>query len=64
MSEFEKALSELITKCQAAEERGSFLEAALLSIAKNRCCEGCQEAARVANWALNYTGDEQKDTLS
>jgi len=31
------------------------LEAALSSIARNTCCEGCQEAARVARAALSPT---------
>lgn len=39
-------------------ERAERAEAALLSIARNTCCGGCLEAARVASAALDYLPTE------
>ena len=43
---------------QEYKDRIEELEAALRSIAVNRCCENCQEAAKVARAAL---AGEKKD---
>jgi hypothetical protein len=44
---------ELTTALADAHATIARLEAALRSIADNTCCEGCQEAARVARAALS-----------
>ena len=47
----------LLTQQEAAlriNNRLARLETALSSIARNTCCENCQEAARVAREALGY----------
>lgn len=40
-------------KGAAQQNRADRFEAALRSIANNTCCEGCQEAAKVASAALS-----------
>lgn len=42
-------------RCCKAEAENLRLRSALQSIANNTCCEGCQEAAKVARAALNPT---------
>ena len=42
-----------VQRADAAEARIAALEAALKSIASNTCCDGCREAALVAQAALS-----------
>jgi hypothetical protein len=43
-------------QCEKKDVEIAALKAALQSIVDNTCCEGCQEAARVAKQALGQGG--------
>jgi len=54
----EEELQIQVLELEAEVER---LRAALQSIANNTCCDGCQEAARVAAKALRGGDDDDRE---
>ncbi len=54
---YEEPLTEPDQLCWDAADEIERMRAALQSIADNTCCEGCQEAARVAKSALGENGN-------